>query len=199
MCDTGAILACLFRVSLSVLWTVGEKALMFLVTLAINQQFYSKSSAQLHGGTSLWSIPPLKTASMDSHPSSSHPGFFLYRSAPSSSIIPDVLSLLPLVHLISLYHSPIVRVWANSAPSLCQSESPRSSRISCIFSRKPSSLIFSPRRLLEGASHSLVSPLPTRDWGNLVAKKSSSCRLSSNFFEIVLSQHYVKEGKNVDT
>ena len=53
MCDTGAILACLFRVSPSVLWTVGEKALMFLVTLAINQKSYSKSSAQLHGGTSL--------------------------------------------------------------------------------------------------------------------------------------------------
>jgi hypothetical protein len=53
MCDTGAILACLFRVSPSVLWMVGEKALMFLVTLAINQQSYSKSSAQLHGGTSL--------------------------------------------------------------------------------------------------------------------------------------------------
>ena len=53
MCDTGAILACLFRVSSSVLWMVGEKALMFLVTLAINQQSYSKSSAQLHGGTSL--------------------------------------------------------------------------------------------------------------------------------------------------
>ena len=53
MCDTGAILACLFRVIPSVLWTVGEKALMFLVTLAINQKSYSKSSAQLHGGTSL--------------------------------------------------------------------------------------------------------------------------------------------------
>ena len=53
MCDTGAILACLFRVSPSVLWMVGEKALMFLVTLAINQQSYRKSSAQLHGGTSL--------------------------------------------------------------------------------------------------------------------------------------------------
>ena len=53
MCDAGAILVCLFRVSLLVLWTVGEKALMFLVTLAINQQSYRKSSAQLHGGTSL--------------------------------------------------------------------------------------------------------------------------------------------------
>ena len=37
MCDIGAILACLFCVSLSVLWTIGEKALMFLVTLATNQ------------------------------------------------------------------------------------------------------------------------------------------------------------------
>ena len=60
MCDAGAILVCLFRVSPSVLWTVGEKALMFLVTLAINQRSYIKSSAQLHGGTSLWSIPLLK-------------------------------------------------------------------------------------------------------------------------------------------
>ena len=53
MCDAGAILVCLFRVSPSVPWTVGTKALMFLVTLAINQQSYRKSSAQLHGGTSL--------------------------------------------------------------------------------------------------------------------------------------------------
>ena len=53
MCDTGEILACLFQVSPSVLWTVGKQALMFLVTLAINQKSYSKSSAQLHGGTSL--------------------------------------------------------------------------------------------------------------------------------------------------
>ena len=53
MCDTGAILVCLFQVSLSVLWMVGEKALMLLVTLAINQQSYRKSSAQLHCGTSL--------------------------------------------------------------------------------------------------------------------------------------------------
>jgi len=53
MCDAGAILEFLFWVSSSVLWMVGEKDLMFLVTLAINQQSYIKSSAQLHGGTSL--------------------------------------------------------------------------------------------------------------------------------------------------
>ena len=112
---------------------------------------------------------------------------------------PNILSSISC-HLppCSLYHSPMMRVWANYPILLATLRPSRSSRI-LVLVKKSSSLVFSPRRLLEGASHSLVSSLLIRDWGNFVAKHPSSCCLSSNFFEIVLFQHYLKEGQNTDT
>ena len=92
------------------------------------------------------------------HHPSPYSGFLFIALCSFLLHLPCILSLLPLVHLIPLYHSPIVRVWANSTPSFCRSESPCSSQI-LVFFKKSSSLVFSPRRFLEGASRSPFSPL----------------------------------------
>lgn len=118
-CDAGEILACLFHSS--VLWNVGEKAFLFLVTLAYTQYSYIKISSQLHGGAP-FRTPPAQAPINPNIPS--YHNLPAYPSIPSnqsynydpSQFINPIVSHPTSIIIISLASNPLV-----SNPSIHQS------------------------------------------------------------------------------